>query len=104
MKTSAYLDELRRRLELPSDYALAKRLGVSKTAVSHYRSNRHTFEDRMALKVARLLDQEPLAVLADMAAQRAKEPDEIEAWNSLREKFSLTFSRLGSQATPGYSS
>jgi transcriptional regulator with XRE-family HTH domain len=75
MTQTQYLDAVRRHLHLPSDYALAKRLGLSTQAVSQYRTEQATFDNRAALKVAMALGIDPFVVVVDMEILRAKTPE-----------------------------
>ena len=60
LKTTELLDKLKAAYNLPSDYAAAKKLGITTQTVSGYRCKRSFFEDRVAVNVAELLDIEPL--------------------------------------------
>lgn len=57
--TVDFLDALRARLGLTSDYQLHQLLGVSRAHISHYRHGRDVLSDDMAVKVAELLDNQP---------------------------------------------
>ncbi|MBD1410261.1 DUF3693 domain-containing protein [Burkholderia contaminans] len=95
MKTTAqWLDALKERLGLPSDYAVAKALGVTRGAVSHYRTGRSAFDDVTAVRAAELLGMDPAVMLASVQYERAKNEDVREAWASLLEKFSEGFRTL----------
>jgi hypothetical protein len=83
MRPSEYLDALRERLKLPSDYALQPVLAVGKSAISRYRHNADTFGEPVALRVAELLQLDPARVLADMAAERAGSDAARSAWRRL---------------------
>lgn len=71
MGTIEYLDALRVRLGVSSDYALAKRLGVSAQRISNYRTKTHCFDADIALKVADLLGRDRAEVYLDIEAERA---------------------------------
>jgi predicted transcriptional regulator len=79
MKTAEYLDAVRARLKLSSDYALAKALQITPQAVSNYRV-RKTFGDDVAIRVADVLGIPRGKVLADMAAERAHSDEARKAW------------------------
>lgn len=72
MGTIDYLDALRVRLGLPSDYALAKRLGVRPSCISNYRTKTSVFDSAIALKVADLLGRDRAEVYLDIEAERAE--------------------------------
>ncbi|CAD9228386.1 Helix-turn-helix protein [Burkholderia cenocepacia] len=95
MKTTIeWLDALKAHLDLPSDYAAAKLLGVTRSAVSHYRTGRTTFDDSTAIRVAELLGVDPAEVFASMQYERAKSDEARAVWASLLEKFSAGFRTL----------
>lgn len=87
MKTTRdYLADLadldRRQCGTGSDYALAKRLKISRQRMSHYRRGRSGFDDYMCIKVARLLNIPAGEVLANIAASRAERPVIAKAWET----------------------
>lgn len=94
MKTTDYLDALRAHYDLPSDYALAKKWGVSRQFISNYRSGRHTFDDSNAIKVANWLNIDPAIVLADMHAERSKTPEARAAWRSIAKRLTSAAAAL----------
>ena len=63
-----------------SDYGLAKLLNVSTPTLSRYQKHGRTFDDDVALRVAELLNLEPLKVLAAMQAERAKNAEVRKVW------------------------
>lgn len=70
--TTHYLELLKDRLQVTSDYAIAQRLGVTRQAASHWTKG-GTFDDRTAALVAEILKIRPAVVMAAMQADRAKE-------------------------------
>lgn len=84
--TIEFLDAVKARHSLPSDYALAPVLGITRSAVSKLRNKQDFLGDQTALKVAELLDLSPGIVLSAVHAERAKDPAEKSAWNSIFEK------------------
>lgn len=84
METAAeFIDALRRRHSLPSDYAAAKLLKSTPAAVSKYRHGRDTFSDETACRVAELLAIDAGYVLACMSAQRSRTEGARSAWMHL---------------------
>ena len=65
MRTTDYIDALRAATGTPSDYALAKFLGVQQNQIARYRKG-GTFDNSMAARAAELLNLQPLEVIADM--------------------------------------
>jgi transcriptional regulator with XRE-family HTH domain len=84
MKTCAqYLDDVKRRLDLPSDYALQQSLGISKSAISLLRNGKTFFDDATALRIANILDIDPLEVVAAANAERARNSDVRHMWENV---------------------
>ena len=81
--TADFLDALRVKLELSSDGKLADYLGKHRQYVSLYRKNECTFDDEMSLKVADLLEIDPVFVVACMHHQRAKQAKEKAIWTRI---------------------
>lgn len=78
--TATVLDALRARLHLPSDYALAQRLGVSRMHVSAWRHARAPIPEDQVLQIAELLAASPAYIAACVEADRAKSPTMRAAW------------------------
>jgi len=70
MQTTDFLDAVMAQYGLNNDSELSRKLGVSSGAIGNYRAKRSYLSDEMALKVAHLLDVEPLTVLACVNAER----------------------------------
>jgi transcriptional regulator with XRE-family HTH domain len=87
MHTLNYLDAVKKRLGISSDYALAKALGISQQAVSNYRAGRSKMDDDVALTIAELLGINPLAVIAAANAERAKTDEARARWINVFEGF-----------------
>lgn len=94
MNTIEFLDAVKVRRGIASDYALAKVLGVSQQAVSGYRAGNSAISDDVALKVAEILQLHPLQVIAAANAERAKTPEQRARWEGVMEKFSVSFRNL----------
>lgn len=93
MTTLEYLDAVKKRLGISSDYALAKRLGVTRSAVSKFQ-NGAVFGDDVAVTVAEILQIHPMEVISAANAERAKTPEQKARWVGLMEKFSVSFLNL----------
>lgn len=65
---------------IDSDYALAKLLGVVNSAVSHWQAGRSQPDDVLGAKLAELAGQDPLTVVAELNAQRAKTLEARAIW------------------------
>ncbi|OFJ47596.1 hypothetical protein BA896_023345 [Janthinobacterium lividum] len=94
MEHPEYLDLARTKLQLPSDYALQKPLGVTKQLISKYRTGKETLSDGIAIKIAKLTGIPTERVLIDAHFEKAKTPEEKAAWMAIMEKFSASFNAL----------
>ncbi|NVO07184.1 MAG: helix-turn-helix transcriptional regulator [Rhodoferax sp.] len=72
MKASDWIDQVKSALNLPSDYAAAKALHITRSAVSKYRSRESTLDEDTAISVAKVLNISPARVVLDQVAERAK--------------------------------
>lgn len=84
--TLRYLDAIKQRHDVKSDYAVSKLLGITRQQVSNYHRRGEFFSDITALRVAELLDIEFMEVLAAQNAERARRPDERKVWVDLAKK------------------
>ncbi|TFE36551.1 helix-turn-helix domain-containing protein [Paraburkholderia dipogonis] len=81
--TEQYLGEVKDRLELPSDYAIAKALGVTRAAVSRYRMGHSMPDDLVCARIASILDIEPMEVIAATNYQRSKTDEARSLWETI---------------------
>ncbi len=87
MKTVEYLDALQKSLNLPSDYAVAKALKISKQSMSNYRTGRTQFDDEISAKVANALGIHPGIVILDMHCERTKNEQTRSIWREISAGF-----------------
>jgi hypothetical protein len=80
--TVQYLDALKARLDLPSDYAAAHVLGVTRATVSKYRLGKSVFDERIAAHVAELLSLDPLEVISACKAESAQDVHMRRVWEN----------------------
>lgn len=84
--TCDFLDAIKARHGLPSDYALAAKIGITRSSVSRLRNHKDTLGDSTAIKVAELLEIDAGYVAACAHAERAKRADEKALWQSIMQK------------------
>ncbi|MBB5543541.1 DUF3693 domain-containing protein [Paraburkholderia fungorum] len=84
MKTTGeYLDAVKAKLDLPSDYATAKALGVTRASVSKWRLG-HSVPDELACaKIADIIGVEPIEVIAASQFERSKDENARKLWESI---------------------
>lgn len=75
MKAAEWIDRVRVTRGWDSDYRVAKELGLTRSAVSHYRREQRTLDDDSAARVAIALGERPEAIILDQAAERVKSPE-----------------------------
>jgi transcriptional regulator with XRE-family HTH domain len=81
--TDQYLNEVRDKLDLASDYALAKALGVTRSGISSYRTGRTVPDDLVCARIAQALGVEPMEVIAATNYQRAKNDESRNLWEGI---------------------
>ena len=94
MNTLEFLQAVKTRLNIESDYALAARLGITRSAVSNFTRGKGVMGDDVALTVAQILGINPLVVIAQANAERAPTPEQKARWMGVVEKFSASFRNL----------
>lgn len=97
-----FLDLIRERQKLPSDYAIAPILGVTTPTISRYRGCKEAFSDQMAERVADLIQMDEAYVLACAHAQRSKSPKMRTAWARLAALALAAGLSTGSGAAPQF--
>lgn len=68
------LDLIKSRFSLPSDYAAAKLLGISRARASNYRNGKHDMDETLILQVENLLEYPAGSLLFEVQASRTKCP------------------------------
>lgn len=89
MNTTEYLDAVKKRLEIESDYALSKSLGVAKQTVSNYRNGKTHLDEKAARRVGEILNIHPGLVVLDMQRERARTSEEKTLWSDIYKGFLL---------------
>lgn len=97
--TIEIIDALKTHLSIDSDYGIAKKLGITRGAVSNYRAKRSFLDENTALRAAELLEISPSFVLAVAQSERAKCTKAREAWLKIAEHFSPTRQALAPYST-----
>lgn len=83
MRTSITLIDKARSLCIPqTDYQLAKRLGINHATISRCRHRGGTLDNEAATRLAELLAQDPMDVIAIMESERAKTPEKKAFWEN----------------------
>lgn len=84
MKTTIeYLDDVKQRLEIKSDYELAKFLKVPRGTISRYQGKQRVIDDYTAAKIAEALGINPMEVIAAANAEREKDEKRKDYWRKV---------------------
>ena len=81
--STGLLDEVRKAKSIESDYKLAKLLGVRTQTISNYRNGHAQMNDEIALRTATMIGRAPGPLLAQLAAERAKNPEVAKVWREV---------------------
>lgn len=87
-KTVEFLDAVKAKQELESDYALAKWMQVSFKRISNYRTGRSHFDGEMCLRVEKILGMPEGYVSSCIEAERAKVGPVQKMWRHVAEVLS----------------
>jgi plasmid maintenance system antidote protein VapI len=82
MKPADYLDAVKARLNIESDYELAKRLNIPRQGIPAIRKGDRAISLDVAFKIAITLEIDPATVVADLESQREKNPARRAFWDS----------------------
>lgn len=84
--TRDFLQAVKARHCVRSDYALAPLLGVTRASVSRLQNGKDFLGDSTAITVGKLLQIDPAFVVACAHAERAKETAEKSLWQGLADR------------------
>jgi transcriptional regulator with XRE-family HTH domain len=91
MRSTKYLDEIKKRFEIKEDKDLASKLGWSPTAVSRYYSGKRIMDEEQCLRVAQTLGMEnPLPIIAAAGIDRAEKTGQRSLWEVFTKATSLS--------------
>lgn len=94
MNTVEYLQQAKKALNIESDYALAKSLGVTRSSISGLVNGKNTMSDETAIKVASIIGKHAGIIMLDMRREREKNPEVRAVWSEVMEKISMGFKTL----------
>lgn len=78
----SYIDELKEKMNLPSDYAAAKFLGVPRQSMTKVRNGQVLGKDK-CLRLAIALKRDPIEIIATAEAQTEKNQELRAVWLKL---------------------
>ena len=99
MKASEYLNAVKNRHHMESDYAVSLALNVSRQAVSTMMKG-GGMDATTAVRVAELLNLPPLQVIADAEIERARRPEVKKTWMRYALGVALGITGFGMASAP----
>lgn len=85
-QTTRFLNEAKQIKGIESDYALAKMIGITKSAISNYRNGTSKMDDYSAAQIAEIIGIKPIEVIATIHAEREKNEKKKKYWENLIER------------------
>ena len=82
MKTDEFMDEAKNRLNINSDYALAKQLGLSRQAMSQYRAGKRSPDAYTCSRLADVLGINAFDIMIEIEASAEKDETRRAYWLS----------------------
>ncbi len=80
MNSKDFIEELKVKYGLPSNYAAARKIGISDSRISSYMRGRREFDDEISVRIAKLLHHHPAYVMAHIQACRSPRNDIKVIW------------------------
>ena len=81
--TLDYLDDAKQRLGIDTDYKLAKILNAHRGLFSEYRHKKRVIDNYTAVKIAEILEIDPLKIIAIAESEKEKNEERREFWKQL---------------------
>lgn len=90
MKSAKFLDDVKTKLALHTDKELAEHFGVTKAAISQYKSGTRIMENEMCLAIALTLEIEPMRVIMAADIDRAERSGQHSLWEVFSQRMAAT--------------
>lgn len=88
-RTNELIDDYKKRLNLPSDYAAAKALGLRPNRISNYRCGVSHADDKTAVMLADALELDRLKTIAEINSDRASSARDRTFWRNVAKAASV---------------
>lgn len=82
-----WLDQAQKKLDARSDAELARALGCSRQSISQHRHGKHNMSIRTALTIARILEINPMIVIATTMYHQSNTDEERKFWADTFKKY-----------------
>jgi transcriptional regulator with XRE-family HTH domain len=87
MNTVQYIAAVKAKLGISSDYALAARLGITRSYMSMLSNGKQSMSNDLARAFANILKIHPGIVMLDAEKERAKDAETRRIWEDIQEGF-----------------
>lgn len=86
MKQAEYINKAKEKLGLTSDYAFSLETNIHRGTLKDFRDEKRKFDEYTAINIAKILEIDPVEVIADVQSQLEKNEDKREFWYEQLEK------------------
>ena len=80
MKANEWLKKAKEKLNIKSDYELAKVIGVKPTAISNIKIRNSGMDNYTACRIADILEIKEIKIIADIELEKEKKEEKKEYW------------------------
>jgi hypothetical protein len=90
MQSVKYLEAVKARYNIKTDAGLAEKIGVGKSAVSHYMKGARVMDEETCLAVALALEVNPMEVMMAAGIDRAEKAGQKSLWTVFSQRMAAT--------------
>jgi transcriptional regulator with XRE-family HTH domain len=87
MQPIDWLNKAKEKLNIESDYRLAKIIGIGNTAISNIRKRNKGMDNYTACRIADILEIPEIKVISDIEMQKEKNEEKIKYWEKKEAMF-----------------
>ncbi|MDP1614478.1 MAG: hypothetical protein Q8L68_01635 [Methylococcales bacterium] len=80
MNAQEWLDKAKKKLQIESDYELAKIIGIKPSAISNIRKRNAGIDNYIASRLEDILELKRMTVIIDMELQKEKNEEKRKYW------------------------
>lgn len=88
------LDKAQRVQKVRSDYKLGLCLGIGQSSLSNYRNGKSLPDEKVCMKLADAMGEDPGCLTVEMYAQRAKDDETRDLWLSIAKRLQSGFANV----------
>lgn len=87
MDQSSYIDAAKKKLGIDSDNALSIEMGLTRSAISRYRTHKSYFDEYACFKLAEILELDARIIMSEMRLIKEKDPEKSDFWKEQLKKY-----------------